>query len=102
MSEDKFSANSRYATAEAAQYTRADGSQVSYLRRRFIPRTRGTPVAEHQVAEGDRPDTIAAKTLADPEQFWRVCDVNHSLHPRELAEDIGRRLQIAIVVSQEE
>ena len=102
MSEDKFAANSRYATTETAEYTRADGSQLRYLRRRFIPRNSGTVLAEHQVVEGDRPDSIAAKTLGDPEQFWRVCDVNFSMHPRELVSDVGRQLQIAIVTGNEE
>lgn len=101
MSEDKFSANSRYATTATADYQREDGRQVSYLRRRFIPRTVGTVLAEHQVVEGDRPDTIAARTLNDPEQYWRICDGNHSMHPRELVSHVGRRLQIAIGVSNE-
>jgi hypothetical protein len=102
MSEDKFSANSRYATTESASFTQVDGTQMSYLRRRFIPRDTGTVLAEHQVVEGDRPDTIAAKTLGDPEQFWRICDVNRALHPRELTDEIGRRLQISIVMGNDE
>jgi hypothetical protein len=102
MSEDKFAANSRYAATQTLAYTRPDGSQVRYLRRRFIPRNDGMVLAEHQVVEGDRPDTIAAKTLGDPEQFWRVCDVNYCLHPRELVSDIGRRLLIAILTGSEE
>ena len=99
MSEDKFSANSRYVTAPTAEHTRPDGVVVTHLRRRFIPRQTGSVLAEHQVVEGDRPDTIAAAKLSDPEQYWRICDVNHSMHPRELVRDIGRILRIAVVVS---
>jgi len=102
MSEGKFSANSRYAGIEAMEYTQADGTKLRYLRRRFIPRNAGTVLAEHQVVEGDRPDIIAAKTLNDPEQYWRICDANNSMHPRELVRDIGRRLQITIVSGHEE
>ncbi len=29
-----------------------------------------------KVHEGDRPDLVAFRALGDPEQFWRLCDVN--------------------------
>ncbi|MCP4127242.1 MAG: LysM domain-containing protein [Gammaproteobacteria bacterium] len=96
MSQDKLSANSRYATTAVAQYTRADGSVVSYFKRRFIPRNPGTVISRHSVVEGERPDTIAAKTLGDPEQYWRLCDANGSMHPNELTDEVGKLLIIAI------
>ena len=40
---------------------------------------------------GDRLDLITARTLGDPEQFWRICDANDALDPDDLAEP-GRRL----------
>ena len=48
------------------------------------------------MVEGERPDTIAAAHLGDPEQFWRICDANSALHPDELVADVGRRLRITL------
>ena len=38
------------------------------------------------MAQGDRLDLITARTLGDPEQFWRVCDANDALDPAELTD----------------
>jgi hypothetical protein len=46
--------------------------------------------------EGDRPDTIAAARLGDAEQYWRVCDANTVMHPRDLTAEIGRRIRIVM------
>jgi hypothetical protein len=64
------------------------------VRRRFIPRTAPVVLAEHAVAAGDRLDNVTARHLGDPEQFWRVCDVNGAMSPDELIERIGRVLVI--------
>ena len=45
--------------------------------------------------QGDRLDNITAEYLGDPEQFWRICDANATLHPAEL-EEVGRRLRITL------
>jgi hypothetical protein len=37
---------------------------------------------------------VAARTIGDPEQFWRVCDANEAVEPDELIEP-GRRLMIS-------
>jgi len=90
-----FPRTSRYYKIEVALYTGADGREIAYLRRRFIPLSAGAVIiAEHRVEEGDRLDNVTARYLADPEQFWRVCDVNGAMRPDELTEEIGRRLEI--------
>ncbi|MGI9491780.1 MAG: LysM domain-containing protein [Geminicoccaceae bacterium] len=92
-----FPANSRYQNTETKKLTRPDGTEVVYLKRRFVPQPeRFAPLQEHQVVEGDRLDNITARYLADPEQFWRVCDANRAMRPDELTEDIGRRLKITL------
>jgi hypothetical protein len=53
-------------------------------------------MVEHPVVQDDRLDNITARYLGDPEQFWRVCDANNAMHPRELTEEIGRRLRIPL------
>jgi len=90
---------SRYYGLPTLMYDTADGRTVAYLSRRFIPSTPPAIVlAEHVVTQGDRLDRITALYLGDPEQFWRVADVNNAMQPEELTADtaIGRRLSIPL------
>jgi hypothetical protein len=92
-----FPANSRYQNIETAKLVRPDGTEIVYLKRRFVPPPeRFTLLQEHVVVEGDRLDNITARYLGDPEQFWRVCDANRAMRPDELTEEIGRRLRITL------
>lgn len=92
-----FDPNSRYYNLETAVLETPDGREVAYKRRRFLPRGSSMPLlTEVTVIEGDRLDTITARTLADPEQFWRIADANDAMDPTELAETPGRRLRIAL------
>lgn len=87
--------NSRYYSIETAIYTDSSGRQHAYLRRRFLPDpARATVISEYLVAQGDRPDLLTARTLGDPEQFWRICDANYVGHPNELTGQVGRRVLI--------
>lgn len=95
-----FDPTSRYAEIETATHTEAgpDGTarEVRYVRRRFIPPAEGmTVLVEHAFVQGERLDTITAKYLGEPTQFWRVCDANEVMRPEEL-EEIGRRIAIAM------
>ena len=94
MSQDRIGPSSRYATVPRATHIADDGTPFPYLRRRFVPPASGADLGVHEVAEGDRPDTIAAARLGDPEQYWRLCDANNVMHPRELTVEIGRRIRI--------
>lgn len=92
-----FPANSRYQSVETNKLVLPDGTELVYLKRRFVPPPeRLAPMAEHAVVEGDRIDNIAARYLGDPEQYWRVCDANRAMRPAELTEVIGRRLRITL------
>lgn len=91
-----FSPSSRYSGVETAKLFTADGEEIIYLRRRFVPQPeRFALLRELTVTQGDRLDNIAAQQLGDPEQFWRLCDANRALQPEEL-EEIGRRLRITL------
>ncbi len=91
-----FDETSRYHGLETAEHRLDDGRLVRYVRRRFLPQGARLPLlAEAVVAEGDRLDLIAARTLGDPEQFWRVCDANDAMNPFELVEP-GRRLRVGM------
>jgi len=53
-------------------------------------------LVEVTVTQGDRLDLITARTLGDPEQFWRVCDANNAMNPPDLTAEVGRTLRIPI------
>jgi hypothetical protein len=89
-----FEPTSRYAKVEDAALTTPDGREIAYKRRRFLPRGEDLPrLAEAKVVQGDRLDLVAARTLGDPEQYWRICDANDALDPHAL-EEPGRRLVV--------
>lgn len=92
-----FDHTSRYYPLETAVLTGADGRDVRYKRRRFLPPSRpAVVIAEHPVAQGERLDNIAARYLGDPEQFWRLCDDNDAMLPDGLTAEIGRRLRVTM------
>lgn len=92
-----FPANSRYHAVETSTMILADGTEVVFLRRRFVPQPeRLAQWQEYTVVQADRLDNLAGRLLGDPEQFWRICDANRAMRPEELVEEVGRRLQIAL------
>ena len=92
---------SRYASLDVVTATVPNGTggsrEVRCLSRRLLPMPGSAhPLTVHTVAPGDRPDTIAAASLGDPAQFWRICDAHPVIHPDELtaADRIGTRIPI--------
>jgi hypothetical protein len=91
-----FPPSSRYHGLETATIEQPDGTTIVYVRRRFIaPPDQYALLQEHSVVEGERLDTIAARYLGDPEQFWRICDANAALAPEEL-EQAGAIVRITL------
>jgi hypothetical protein len=92
-----FPITSRYYNTKTAQFETADGKEIVYLCRRFIPPPeRFDLLFEHVVTEGERLDNITFKYMGDPEQFWRICDANAVLRPDELTDTTGRRIRITM------
>lgn len=92
-----FDSNSRYFTLETIFIT-VNGREVAYVSRRFLPQApTDSPVAEHTVSQGERPDHITARYLGDPELFWQLCDANNVMHPDELTSEIGRKIKITLL-----
>ena len=92
-----FDPTSRYYAIETVQLTAPEGRVIAYKRRRFLPQGETLPLlVEVVVTEGDRLDVITARTLGDPEQFWRVADANNAMNPTELTDEIGRALRVPI------
>jgi hypothetical protein len=70
---------------------------VAYKRRRLVrPASEAPTLTEHTFAQGERLDTLAARYLGDPRQFWRICDANEVIWPGELVEEVGRAIRIAM------
>jgi hypothetical protein len=91
-----FENNSRYYSLDQASFKTKDGRIVAYKRRRFLPQGENMPLlVEVTVARGDRLDLIAASTLGDPEQFWKVCDACNAMNPFDLTKP-GRVLRVPI------
>lgn len=92
-----FPQTSRYHGLEILKRTTADGREVAYLARRFVPQqSRFETLREHEVMQGDRPDNVAAHYIGDPEQFWRLADANNGLNPFDLTAEVGRRIRITL------
>ena len=92
-----FELNSRYYSIETTTLTLPDGREVAYKRRRFLPDGMNMPLlTEVTITQGDRLDLITARTLGDPEQFWRVCDANNVIDPFEFIDEIGRIVRIPV------
>lgn len=92
-----FDPTSRYFNLQNRTWASADGRVVAYRERRFLPQGRTLPLlVEVTVQPSDRLDLIAARTLGQPELFWRVCDANDAMDPFSLTAEAGRKLRVAI------
>ncbi|MEP7272299.1 MAG: LysM domain-containing protein [Acidobacteriota bacterium] len=92
-----FPPNSRYHLTGTSYVTMPDGRTIVYLKRRFSPPPETLALLEeHVVTQGERIDNIAVERIGDPEQFWRICDANAALHPRDLTQEVGRRIRITL------
>jgi len=89
--------DSRYYAIDTDTLTLPDGRSVVYLRRRMLPRGDSLMLLmETSVADGERLDQIAARTLGDPLHFWQICDANDAMDPLELEQQTGRRLRVPL------
>lgn len=90
-----FAPGSRYEKVPEAVWVDRQGRRLPYkLLRPFPP---GAPTRQfHDVGDHERLDLIAFRFFGDPEQFWRICDANRTLHPDDL-EAAGRRIRIPLV-----
>ncbi|HEX8641621.1 MAG TPA: hypothetical protein VF704_10775 [Allosphingosinicella sp.] len=86
-----FFRGSRYEAVPDAEIAGPDGRTIRYKRQRFIPELEPGP-AFYVVREGDRPDLMAHALLGDAEAFWRLCDLNRTIRPVDLAAAPGTRI----------
>lgn len=89
-----FDPRSRYAKLGTETLT-VNGRQFNYAKRRFLPQPDSiSSVQQVRVGAGDRADLISTRTLGDPEQYWRICDANRTMHPLELTRLPGAVLRV--------
>ncbi len=92
-----FDHTSRYARIEIATRETPGGPTVTYVRRRFLPQGEHLPLlVEVTVTDSDRLDLIAARTLGNSEQFWRVADANNAMNPFDLTGEPGATLRVPV------
>ena len=92
-----FEPTSRYYFKETGTYSAPDGREITYVRRRFLPRGEDLPLlVEVTIAAGDRLDLITHRTLGDPEQFWRIADANNVMNPFDLTATPGETIRVAV------
>jgi hypothetical protein len=92
-----FEPTSRYSTCEDVFLVTRDGKTIKYKKRRFIQKEKENQtdiILETKIVAGDRIDLISFKYFADPEQFWRLCDMNGVMHPLDLTTNIGKTIKI--------
>ena len=92
-----FTSTSRYYGIATETLTRADGTTIIYIKRRFLPSVDSFHLLQVQSAvQGERLDNIAAQLLGDPELFWRIADANGAMRPEDLVATVGRQLKITL------
>ena len=93
-----FQPTSRYFNLGTNTFVRDDKSLIKYTKRRFIPPSDNMTILQKvAVIAGDRIDLVSARTLGDPELFWRICDANNAMHPLDLTDKPGSILDIPLV-----
>lgn len=87
-----FTRGSRYEQVKDAELTDRQSRTIRYKRMRFIPDVPG-PLGV-VVRDGERPDLLSYRVFGDPEQFWRLADVNLTPRPVDLTATPGRRVKV--------
>ena len=89
-----FFRGSRYEPVAETSLTTKDGRTVRYKRMRFIPPNAAPGRTFVAAQAGDRPDLLAYRAIGDPEQFWRLCDLNLMQRPVDLTAVAGRAVAV--------
>ena len=72
LQQPTFAANSRYAGMETAEWTRADGLPVLYVKQRFSPSPENfATLQENRVETNDQSANTAAQYFSAPEMVAR-------------------------------
>jgi len=90
INQQSFGPESRYYGLPILSQTAPDGTQMSYVSRRFIPPPESYAVLQrYRVRQGDRVDVIASSILGNPLSYWQICDANLALEPNDITANPG-------------
>lgn len=92
-----FEPTSRYYGKQLTSSVTIEGEIVIHTTRRFVPPPENFSFLQfHFVEQGDRLDNITYKYLADPQQFWKLCDANRVDKPDDLVAAVGNAIRITL------
>ena len=92
-----FEPTSRYYSKPLTSSVTVNGETIIHTTRRFVPPADNFALLQyHFVEQGDRIDNIAYKYLADPQQFWKICDGNNVDKPDDLTKEVGASIRITL------
>jgi hypothetical protein len=92
-----FGPTSRYYGVATGEYVDAAGRTIAFLKRRPLPAPESlATLGQRPVLAEDRVDTLAARLIGDPAQFWRLCDANGTIRPTDLVAEPGALVRIAL------
>jgi hypothetical protein len=89
-----FFRGSRYEPIPETSMAAKNGRTIRYKRMRFVPQTTARSRLFVKAQLGDRPDLLAYRAIGDPEQFWRLCDLNLVRRPVDLTGVPGKPVTI--------
>ncbi|SFR07252.1 hypothetical protein [Poseidonocella sedimentorum] len=90
-----FPEDSRYHGAPLKTATLADGREVRFTGRRFLPQPGTVDIRSMtRVRGGDRLDLLAAEHFGTPSQGWKLLDANQIRDARTALDEVGARLAI--------
>jgi len=97
INQQNYGPQSRYYGLPLLTYTAADGSQVSYVSRRFIPPPDAFALLQrYRVQQADRIDVVAASILGNSLLYWQICDANLALEPDDVTAVPGALIAITL------
>lgn len=89
-----FEKNSRYFNLDKNFHFSSDGHKIVYIKRRFVPKIREGSYPQELIINGDRIDLLAVRLFGEPDEYWRICDVNYELNPRMIFSVPGTLINI--------
>ena len=96
-----FAEDSRYSGAPMKTAFLADGREVRFVGRRFIPSPDQISISSvHTIRGGDRLDLLAAQYFGNPTQGWKLLDANLVRDPRDALEEVGVRIAVGEALGQ--
>ncbi len=92
-----FDSESRYLNLPNAKFTAADGREIIYKTRRFLPRgNTKQELGRLVVNQGERLDQIANQAYGNSKLYWRVADANDVLNPTDLLREPGKVIRVPV------